>query len=40
MGEGALELLDGAGTQVDPDVVNAFVTAAARRVPYRGVAAA
>lgn len=39
-GQATLELLDGAGTQFDADVVNAFISAAARRVPYTGVAVA
>jgi HD-GYP domain-containing protein (c-di-GMP phosphodiesterase class II) len=38
--QATLELLDHAGTQFDARVVNAFVRAAARRVPYTGHAAA
>jgi HD-GYP domain-containing protein (c-di-GMP phosphodiesterase class II) len=39
-GQATLELLDGAGTQFDADVVDAFVRACSRRVPYTGLAAA
>jgi len=39
-GPATLELLDCAGTQFDPTVVNAFLTASARRVPYTGFVAA
>jgi HD-GYP domain-containing protein (c-di-GMP phosphodiesterase class II) len=39
-GQATLELLDHAGTQFDPDVVDAFVRASAKRVPYTGLVAA
>jgi HD-GYP domain-containing protein (c-di-GMP phosphodiesterase class II) len=39
-GQATLELLDHAGAQFDPDVVDAFVRAAAKRVPYTSLAAA
>jgi HD-GYP domain-containing protein (c-di-GMP phosphodiesterase class II) len=39
-GQATLELLDGAGCQFDAEVVAAFVTASARRVPYTGLVAA
>ena len=39
-GPATLELLDCAGTQFDATVVDAFVNASARRVPYTSVAAA
>ncbi len=39
-GQATLELLDGAGSQFDPYVVAAFVSACARRVPYTGLALA
>jgi HD-GYP domain-containing protein (c-di-GMP phosphodiesterase class II) len=39
-GQATLELLDNAGTQFDAAVVDAFVSASARRVPYTGLAAA
>ncbi len=39
-GQATLELLDGAGSQFDPEVVGAFVTASARRVPYTSLVAA
>jgi HD-GYP domain-containing protein (c-di-GMP phosphodiesterase class II) len=38
--QATLELLDHAGTQFDAEVVSAFVRAAARRVPYTGLAVA
>jgi HD-GYP domain-containing protein (c-di-GMP phosphodiesterase class II) len=39
-GQAALELLDGAGTQFDAEVVAAFLTASSRRVPYTSLVAA
>jgi HD-GYP domain-containing protein (c-di-GMP phosphodiesterase class II) len=35
-----LELLDNAGAQFDAAVVDAFVRASAKRIPYTGLAAA
>jgi HD-GYP domain-containing protein (c-di-GMP phosphodiesterase class II) len=39
-GQATLELLDGAGRQFDAEVVEAFIGASSRRVPYTGLAVA